>query len=232
MCVSKVQHMTGWKTGWNRSRPLFSVFQFSTNLTTGNQKISEFVQLQLVVQSFAVGFSSILVFFSVQWTGPANTNNNAEEVVAEAELSKFTIHLESCWWILTKLLPVHLIKDWTLPIYTFFGPIPDITSNAEGHCTHEFCCLAGVCKGKCTNKQIVWCYLDTLDQTLSSSLKQHVVLCWGGETVTKALDAKVDIELACKILGGHQDSSITAAFEHKGKGKVLYSICQHTKAKA
>ena len=35
----------------------FLVFQLSTNLATGNRKISEFVQLQLVVWSFAVGFS-------------------------------------------------------------------------------------------------------------------------------------------------------------------------------
>ena len=59
MCVSKVQHMTGQKTGLDR------FFDFSTNIATGNQKISEFVQLQLVVWFFAVGFSLISVFFAV-----------------------------------------------------------------------------------------------------------------------------------------------------------------------
>ena len=55
---------------WRDERPVatgldrfFRFFDFSTNLTTGNRKISEFVQLQPVVQSFAVGFSSISVFF-------------------------------------------------------------------------------------------------------------------------------------------------------------------------
>ena len=67
MCESKVQHMTGRKTG------LFWFFDFLTNVATGNRKNSEFVQPQLVVRSFAVGFSSISVFFPVQWTGPANT---------------------------------------------------------------------------------------------------------------------------------------------------------------
>ena len=127
-------------------------------------------------------------------------------------------------------MPARLIEDWTSPIYTFFGPIPDITYNAEGRRAHEFRCSAGVCKGKGTNKRIVWRFLDTLDQTSSSNLKRHAVICWGGDTVGKALDAKVDIESACKILGGHQNGSITAAFEHKGKGKVLYSHRQHTKA--
>ena len=70
--MSKVQHMTGRKTSCNRSRPvfLFRFFDFSTNIATGNWKISEFVQLQPVVQSFAVGFSLISVFFPVpeNWT--------------------------------------------------------------------------------------------------------------------------------------------------------------------
>ena len=74
MCVSKVQHMTGQKTGCNRSRPVFFwFFDFSTNLATGNQKIIEFLQLHLVVRSFPVGFSSISVFFAVEQTGPVNT---------------------------------------------------------------------------------------------------------------------------------------------------------------
>ena len=51
----------------------FWFFKFSTNVATGNWKFSEFVQLQLVVWSFAVGFSSISVFFPVQQTGPVNT---------------------------------------------------------------------------------------------------------------------------------------------------------------
>ena len=75
MCVSKVQHMMEQKTGCNWSRPVFfRFFNFLTNIATGNRKFSEFVQLQPVVRSFAVGFSSISVFFPVLRTGPANTN--------------------------------------------------------------------------------------------------------------------------------------------------------------
>ena len=66
---------------WRDQRPVttgpdrfFSVLDFSTNLATGNRKFSEFVQLQPVVQSFAVGFSSISVFFAVQRTVPVNTS--------------------------------------------------------------------------------------------------------------------------------------------------------------
>ena len=59
---------------WLDERPVFfRFFDFSTNILTGNWKISEFVQRQPVVWSFAVGFSSISVFFPAQQTGPANT---------------------------------------------------------------------------------------------------------------------------------------------------------------
>jgi hypothetical protein len=153
-----------------------------------------------------------------------------EEESAEAELSKFTIDLACPRQKLTKFLPARLIEDWTSPIYAFFGPIPDITYNTEGRRAHEFRCSAGVCKGKGTNKRIVRRYLDTLDRTSSSNLKRHAILCWGGDMVSKALDAKVDIESARKTLGALQDGSITAAFERKGKGKVSYSHRQHTKA--
>ena len=64
MCVSKVRHMMGRKTGF------FRLFDFSTNVATGNRKNSEFVQPQRVVRPFAVGFSPISVFFSspANWT--------------------------------------------------------------------------------------------------------------------------------------------------------------------
>ena len=69
MCMSKVQHTMGRKTRF------FWSFNFSTNLTTGNLKISEFVQLQPVVWSFSVGFSSVSVIFLAQQTEPVNASS-------------------------------------------------------------------------------------------------------------------------------------------------------------
>ena len=57
MCVSKVQHMTGRKTGF------FRFFDFSTNVATGNRKNSEFVQLQPVVRSLQLGSVRFRSFF-------------------------------------------------------------------------------------------------------------------------------------------------------------------------
>ena len=124
---------------------------------------------------------------------------------------------------------VCLTEDWTSPIYAFFGPISDITYNAEGRRAHEFRCSASVCKGRGVNGQIVWRFLDTTDQKSTSNLKCHAMVCWGAETVHKALDAKVDIKSARKTLGNLKDGSVTVAFERKGKGKVSYSHRQHTK---
>ena len=66
---------------WRDGRPVatgldrfFSVFRFFDKHRNWQPKTSEFVQPQLVVRSFAVGFGPISVFFPVQWTGPVNTN--------------------------------------------------------------------------------------------------------------------------------------------------------------
>jgi hypothetical protein len=48
-------------------------FLFLSNLETGNRNFAKSVQLQLVVRSFAVGLSSVVVIFLVHSTGPANT---------------------------------------------------------------------------------------------------------------------------------------------------------------
>ena len=76
---------------WRDERPVF--FCFLTNVKTSNWKNSEFVQPQPVVQSFAVEFSSISVFFPVQWTGPANTSHHGCVVVIA-----FTL-----WWSIVLL---------------------------------------------------------------------------------------------------------------------------------
>jgi len=60
---------------------LWSFFDFLSNLWTGNRKFSESVQLQLEVWSFAVGFSSVPVIFSVQSTGPANTSRMGSKYI-------------------------------------------------------------------------------------------------------------------------------------------------------
>ena len=68
----------------------------------------------------------------------------------------------------------------------------------------------------------MWCFLDTMDWKSTSNLKRHATVCWGAETVDKALDAKVDIKSARKTLGNLKDGSVTAAFERKGKERERF----------
>jgi hypothetical protein len=62
-------------------------------------------------------------------------------------------------------------------------------------------------------------------------MRKHVRSCWGADVLQAAGEAKNANEVRSKIVGSIlRDGSITAAFERKGKGKVTYSHCQHTRA--
>ena len=91
-------------TGLDR---FFQFFDFSTNITTGNQKISEFVQPQPVVWSFSVGFSSISVFFPVQRTGPANTISRAWSGPYQLQWSRERCHFAWIW--------LAFVRHWVCP---------------------------------------------------------------------------------------------------------------------
>jgi hypothetical protein len=92
---------------------------------------------------------------------------------------------------------------------------------------HVFECAAGKCRGK--NGRDVRRFLDTGDAKSTSGLRRHAKNCWGDEAVAAA-DSTQDLEGARVVLARTKlrDGSITAAFEHIGKGKVSYSHRQHT----
>jgi len=62
----------------------------------------------------------------------------------------------------------------------------------------------------------------------TSNLWRHAVKCWGEENVDATRGHPVD-EIHEATKGVSPSGSIMAAFEHKGKGKVSYSHCQHTR---
>lgn len=145
---------------------------------------------------------------------------------AEAELSKSN---EDIIFVrgLTLLLE-WLSQKWTSPIYVFFWPTPRI-EYINSHRVHVFQCAAKHCKGR--NGRGVRQFLDKGDTKLTSGLHRHVKTCWRAETVDAALNTK-DLDGARAVLGKTElkDGSITAAFEHIGKGKVTYSHRQYTYA--
>ena len=102
----------------------------------------------------------------------------------------------------------------------FFKPAP-VVEYVEGCRCHAFQCLAPVCKHKSRG---VRRFLDTGDVKSTSNMWKHVKRCWGDEVVASADKAKNANEVHAMTIKGFLDpKSITAAFERKGKGKVMYS---------
>ena len=116
------------------------------------------------------------------------------------------------------------MKDWVSPVYAFFNPKPRINV-VNGRRVHEFKCRAKGCNA--TTRR----FLDKKDARSTGNMRKHVKACWGEDILAAADDAKDANEARTKIVGGIlRNGSITASFECKGKGKVVYSHCQHTRA--
>ncbi|KAG1862959.1 hypothetical protein C8R48DRAFT_748157 [Suillus tomentosus] len=106
------------------------------------------------------------------------------------------------------------MKEWTSPVYVFFDPMLHIIEK-DGY--------ARGCKTTIRR------YMDKKDAQSTGNMRKHVKSCWGDVVLQAADDAKDASEAHTKIvLGILRDGSITASFEHKGKGKVTYSNHQHT----
>ena len=124
---------------------------------------------------------------------------------------------------------------WNSPIYAFFEPLPKITVIKCCQC-HEFICSVPICKGNGSDKRVVRRFLDKADKGSTSNMQKHAWHCWGDDIIKKADEAKDELTLD-NIQEGlkeakMEDSSIVAFFDHKGKGRVKYMLCQHTYAEA
>ena len=145
----------------------------------------------------------------------------------DSELGKCSITLIYIHRLIGHL--VHLQKEWDAPVYVFFKPFPTI-QYIKDRKAHVFICAASPCLGQ---TWFVCRFLDTSDAKLTSNLRRHVKMCWSEEAV-QAADGTQDVRAARAALRTitPNNSSITAAFQRLGKGKVVYSHCQHTKIEA
>ncbi|KAG2337914.1 hypothetical protein BDR05DRAFT_894513, partial [Suillus weaverae] len=108
------------------------------------------------------------------------------------------------------------------PIYAFFQPMPTIEYHDQ-RCCHVFKCAAHGCNHR------VRCYLDKKDVKSTGNMHKHIKSCWGQPALQAAMDcgnptAARDGPIKSLLETG----SIKTSFDHKGKGKVTYSHCQHT----
>ena len=128
--------------------------------------------------------------------------------------------------ILNIVLQERLAKEWTAPIYAFFGPIPEV-GYEDGRRFHAFHCAAPECKNK---SRRVRRFLDKGDAHSTGNMRKHAKKCWGDDIVTSADKAPNANEVRSTTIKGYLDpSSIKAAFERRGKGKVSYLHRQHTR---
>ena len=82
-------------------------------------------------------------------------------------INNFVSHLQ-----VTNYFEERMSKDWTSPIYAFFGPRPTIEI-VDGRRCHEFRCGATVCKGKGAKGRIIRRYLDKADRNSTSNMHKH-----------------------------------------------------------
>ncbi|KAG1730979.1 uncharacterized protein EDB91DRAFT_1239010 [Suillus paluster] len=98
------------------------------------------------------------------------------------------------------------MNDWTSLIYVFFEPVPEIEYH-DKHCCHK-------------------------DAKSTSNRQKHVKSCWGDAALQAVMESG-NTAAAQDGLTGHyilllHTLSIKTSLEQKGKGKVMYSHCQHT----
>ena len=120
-------------------------------------------------------------------------------------------------------LTERMSRKWTSCVYAFFEATPTI-EYVDGRKCHSFKCLAKGCRQKIRR------YLGGNDAQSTGNMRRHAKSCWGEDTIRIADGARNVSEACTKIVRGIlHNGSITAAFERKDKGKVLYSHRQHTK---
>ena len=85
--------------------------------------------------------------------------------------------------------------------------------------------LPMLCQGLQTN------HFGTADAQSTGNMCKHAKKCWGDKAM-EAADSAKDVSEACEkvVKSILQDGSTMGAFERTGKGKVIYSHRQHTKA--
>ena len=106
------------------------------------------------------------------------------------------------------LVPDRLEQEWVSPIYVFFNCTPHF-EYVDKQQVHVFVCAASHCKGK--HGYDIYRSLDSGDAKSTSSLHQHVKMCYSNEAVSTA-DNMNDLEGTHTILaksGLKRNGSIT-----------------------
>ncbi|EPS92664.1 hypothetical protein FOMPIDRAFT_6817, partial [Fomitopsis schrenkii] len=115
-----------------------------------------------------------------------------------------------------------LSRDWSSVVYAFYHPDVKI-HEANGKRAHVFRCLKGNCNARIRR------WLDKTDKHSTGNLRKHVKACWGEEALASA-DALGSAQKAREGVKSYvRSGDLTLAFKRTGKGKITYSVRQHSR---
>lgn len=180
----------------------------------------------------------IMVGATPSTSKPAKASKKGEEKLgSEAKTGKVQItgvrfHCRHLRIHLSNSLLDKMREKWMSPIYGFFKSEP-LTETFDGHACPSLKCAAAICRGatpfvcRYTDKRVI--------NGSTGNFHTHAHKCFGNEAVDGASKASNAIEVWKTTLtnGGLLTAqAITVAFEQKGKGKITYSTCPHTKVES
>ncbi len=110
---------------------------------------------------------------------------------------------------------------WTAVVYAFYKPDVKLVRQGE-RIGYRFDCA----KPGCAHSKTRW--TDTKDNTSTQNLRRHVESCWGRDILAEAMRAGSAKAARPGVEAFGRTGTITDFFDRKGKGKVTYSIRNHT----
>ncbi|KAH9903888.1 uncharacterized protein BXZ73DRAFT_54326, partial [Epithele typhae] len=115
-----------------------------------------------------------------------------------------------------------LKKKWSAPVYAFYKPDIKILTNEKGQIVHEFSCANPGCTQKIKRNT------QTNDKTSTKNLHRHAKSCWKDAAWKAGTGAGSADKARPGLEAFGRTGKLTTAFKRAGKGKVTYSIVQHT----
>ncbi|TFK79359.1 hypothetical protein K466DRAFT_570280 [Polyporus arcularius HHB13444] len=117
------------------------------------------------------------------------------------------------------------LKVWMVPVYTFYKPKIAIVRQGK-RVGFQFDYAKPGCKHSCTR------WTKTKNKTSMQKLRHHVKSCWGAEILTEAQRLGNLKAAHTGVEAFRHTGTIMNFFDCKAKGKVTYSIRNHTAMEA
>ena len=111
------------------------------------------------------------------------------------------------------------MKDWSSPIYVFFGLTPSIMY-VDGWWSHDFKCLGKGCK------QTVWWFLDKCNRGLTGNMHKHIKAfhSWGEDVFNLICNAPSLESTRNTVVQYQSNGSITSALNIKEMIAVTFPL--------